>query len=149
MAQLSVIGDTFYDIVATDLAGLPCLGADVLGTISTYPGGSAVNIVSHAATYSSFIELPTRIAIYSAVGSTDEFGRLIIEHLKRLGIETFMKMSDKPTAKCLVLSTASDRSFVSDRGSIIDIDLRQFDPHTFMEQVKNGHLHLAGVYLSP
>lgn len=143
--NISIVGDIFCDIVASNLTEMPRWGEDTLSAISILPGGSALNTTLHCAKYVSYKGKSNKIVLYSAVGD-DPQGKICNDALKDelVVCSNVVKISGGKTGTCLVLSGA-DRAFVTDRGCINDMRLNWFDVDSI---INNGtsHVHCAGLY---
>lgn len=102
--EINIIGDIFVDILASKLENLPKWGTDTLGTISTVPGGSALNTTLHAVYYIEERAYHNKVNIFSAVGN-DFFGKLCRNALG--------KLQYKPYAMLLLEFILSSISFSS------------------------------------
>ena len=67
--MIRVIGDTFCDIIASELNGPLKLGGDVLGSITLCAGGSGLNTTIHGTNYCEFAEIPINFEFVTAIGT--------------------------------------------------------------------------------
>ena len=66
--MLRIIGDSFCDILAGGMEGMPKVGGDVLANISLVPGGSGINSAVHGANFCMSMGIPVSIELVTAVG---------------------------------------------------------------------------------
>jgi hypothetical protein len=167
---LTIIGDTFCDVIAVDLNEMPQWGGDSLTKIQIHAGGSALNITVHGAAYLEYkarLSLPPpppspsssssaqlspppqlRIKLLSCTGS-DLQGQVCKAQLGRFPsiIDTsgVLSRDEWRTGSCVVLSGRLDRSFVTDRGCIDQMSLDYFDDDMFQYNDAR-HYHIGGFY---
>ena len=67
--MIRILGDSFCDIVASDMDGLPKQGGDVLARIGLCAGGSGLNSTVHGANYVAVFGSAVNFELYSAVGT--------------------------------------------------------------------------------
>lgn len=145
MARLAVIGDIFLDIVATGVNELPSKWStdSLASSISLLPGGSALNLTVQAANYNIINDYKALVSIYSGVGS-DQSGLQCKQKLKEAGVQDKVLMNEHfRTGTCIVISGEADRSFITDRGCVDDINVDWFD---YEDITDSDHLHIAGFF---
>lgn len=119
--KIVVFGDIFLDILSKLCEEEPpkFLGRDSLASsIKLLPGGSALNTCVHMkALVSSLI-----MNLWSLIGD-DQSGNLITNFLEKKGIITsdILKIDKRGTGSCVVISSPSDRGFITDRGAINEL----------------------------
>ena len=151
---LTIIGDIFCDVIATNIQELPKWGEDSLTQkIQILAGGSALNITVHGAHYLQYRSslLPTspslRLKLLSCTGG-DLQGQLCKAQLQRFSnIDTscIVSKDEWRTGSCVVLSGQNDRSFVTDRGCIDQLSISLFDESMFQFN-ETCHFHIGGFY---
>lgn len=117
MFQIGVIGDLFIDIMACKTK-IPQWGhAEQAQKITIDLGGSAYNTASVLA------HLGTSCKLYGTI-SSDFFGNLYLSKLKNQNKITPLldisgvKILDKESAICIILSGENDRAFIDTYGTI-------------------------------
>ena len=147
LKNLVIIGDVFCDIIALDVKLIDSWGTDTLSKeIRVLAGGSALNIAIHGANYSALFGSHVKIHFFSEIG-TDFQGEVCRKALNHQCIDS-SKLNAKignRTGSCIVLSGATDRSFVTDRGCIKDLSLNCFEEKDYLSE-SNGHIHVGGFY---
>lgn len=145
--DLVVVGDVFCDIIALGVKLIDTWGTDTLSSdIRVLAGGSALNIAVHGANYSALLGNNVKIRFFSETG-TDFQGDVCRRALDHNCIDS-SKLNAKignRTGSCIVLSGATDRSFVTDRGCIRDLSLNCFDEKDYLSE-SSGHVHVGGYY---
>jgi sugar/nucleoside kinase (ribokinase family) len=155
---ISIVGDTYTDIMVGPVESLPTWGQDRLAErpIQLLPGGSSLNtcvqltnlIASNLFFQNVFQKLPLCFSqcatkVFSSIGA-DTLGDFIKSKMNELGVDLRAKVHPSlSTAACVVLSGASDRCFVSHRGSIGAFNLQDLD---LDEVLTAHHAHVAGFY---
>jgi sugar/nucleoside kinase (ribokinase family) len=145
--DLVIIGDVFCDIIALDVKLIDSWGTDTLSKeIRVLAGGSALNIAVHGANYSVLLGSHVKIRFFSETGN-DFQGDVCRRALNHLCIDSSnlnSKIGNR-TGSCIVLSGATDRSFVTDRACIKDLSLNCFEEKDYLSE-SNGHIHIGGFY---
>jgi len=142
---LSVIGDIYFDIIATGVEKLPSKwSTDTLATsIIQRAGGSSLNTSIHASHYGQFRNRDIDTINLSAVGD-DDFGLSCRKELSRAKvIDKVIMKSGHRTGSCIVLTGLQDRCFVTDRGCINDMKIDWFNLNDILQ---TDHLHVAGYF---
>lgn len=143
--MIRILGDSFCDIVASDMDGLPKQGGDVLARIGLCAGGSGLNSTVHGANYVAVFGSAVSFELYSAVG-TDFQGNICAAALNNPKIASVLsKTHGYSTGTCIVLSANGDRSFVTDRGCVNEMKLDWFLPQIFLTDGLS-HFHFAGYF---
>lgn len=149
MKEIIVIGDIFCDIIATDVINLPAgWGTDTLSKeIKVIAGGTALNITVHGANYSAHLNNGVvKLHLLSCTGN-DFQGKVCRDALDHFCIDTSRVIVNEfvRTGSCIVLSGATDRSFVTDRGCIKDLEMKWFDQKELFSP-STSHIHVGGFY---
>ncbi|KAL0592215.1 hypothetical protein ABG067_000322 [Albugo candida] len=148
--RFAVIGDAFVDVVAGALSptqGLPTWGTDVEChcPIQPHPGGSALNTATHLSALSRG-KSEFLVDLHTVVGD-DFFGKIIHEHLELNQISLQSPcLPELKTGVCIVLSSPSDRGFVTYYGAMRKFSLRHIDRVRVLDA---NHLHIGGYYSCP
>ena len=156
---VNILGDIFTDIVAKVPAKI-AVGGDTLSKIDVFPGGSGLNISVHLASYlssqsQSSSQPKLQAAMYSCVGN-DVHGEMCIKALKDAGVDEshviVCKDTKIKTGTCIVLSSGTERSFITDGGcNETELSLSLFSPKQqndlFSSNMK--HFHCSGLYNLP
>ena len=148
MPKINILGDVFCDIIASGLGdSLPAWGEDKLAGISIFPGGSALNIAMHGATYAKFVESRVfEVALFSAIGNGDFYSKFVeneLDALSPLLKNHVLKRSHQRTGTCIVLSGKKDRCFITDRGCMQEMNLSWFSWDLLLNA---DHIHIGGFY---
>ncbi|KAG7395104.1 hypothetical protein PHYBOEH_004217 [Phytophthora boehmeriae] len=144
----AVLGDSFVDVVAGTLAPeqLPKWGGDVECSlpIQMQPGGSALNTATHLANLSSHnAQHELRVTLHTAVGC-DRFADVLKTHLTERNVTlSSPALEGVPTGVCIVLSGATDRSFVTHYGAARKFSIEHVDQQLVLSA---DHLHIGGFY---
>ena len=154
---LTIIGDIFCDVIATNIHELPKWGEDSLTQkIQIMAGGSALNITVHGAHYLQYrSSRPTtistspslRLKLLSCTGG-DLQGQLCkakLQCLSNIDSSCIVSKDEWRTGSCVVLSGQNDRSFVTDRGCIDQLSVSLFDESMFQFN-DTCHFHVGGFY---
>ncbi|OWY97358.1 hypothetical protein PHMEG_00032131 [Phytophthora megakarya] len=141
MVKFAVLGDAFVDVVAGTLGPnqLPQWGGDVECSrpIELQPGGSALNTATHLA------NLNCNVTLHTAVGN-DSFANVLKAHLDERNIElSSPRLENVPTGVCIVLSGATDRSFITHYGAARKFSVEHIDEDKVLSA---DHLHIGGFY---
>lgn len=85
LLMIRVLGDSFCDIMASDMTSLPKVGGDVLANIAMCAGGSGLNSTVHGAHFADVKGLDVRFQLLTALGNdfqvillSHHFGQLLI-----------------------------------------------------------------------
>lgn len=143
--RISVIGDIYCDILASNVPRLPGWGEDITcSKVALMAGGSALNTVVHGANFIQWADLNIENHFYSAVGK-DSQGKLCTDRLKHPNIVPHVLQKDGDnTGSCIVLSGEADRCFVSDYDCVIDrVSVGWYDND---ELFNCDHFHSGGFY---
>eukprot|EP00605_Chrysophyceae_sp_TOSAG23-4_P000577 GSChrysophyteH1.ASY1.ANO1.654.1 assembled CDS len=154
-AVINVFGDIFTDIVARVPSKLNLAGGDTLSKIDIFPGGSGLNLSVHLSSYlrnhddSRANSLKCRM--FSCVGD-DTHGRMCHNYLTQCGVDaSHVKICTQGarTGTCIVLSSGTERSFITDGGCVCDeLALKLFTANDkkalFSEDMV--HFHMSGIY---
>ena len=148
-ARVSVLGDLFCDVVATNVAALPEWGGDArTDSVGMYAGGSAANVASHLRSLarSRADGADADVTLFAALGETgDAVEHMLARHLREAGVELdAVRVPGTTIGTCIVLSGASDRAFVSCSGSTGALRLADLP----LDRVADAdHLHVGGVFM--
>ena len=137
--RLLVVGDLVTDVVVvaeTEIA----VGSDTAAAITVSGGGQAANTAAWLA------QAGRPVTLIAAVGA-DAAGRERLEELTSVGVTCAVRAySGVPTGSVVVLSSADERTMISDRGAGLLLD-----PADVAEAVTAApdavHLHLSGYTL--
>jgi len=145
--RINVLGDVFCDVVASGLGEeLPSAwSTDTLAKVQILAGGSGLNMCCHGSSSSVYAERGVEFAMFGAIGN-DTQGKLCRDTLSFSRAVDRCVVKDAATSRtgtCVVLSGASNRSFITDRGSVADFTVDYFDRQ---ELLACTHLHIAGYY---
>eukprot|EP01064_Diplonema_japonicum_P033959 TRINITY_DN6856_c0_g1_i1.p2 TRINITY_DN6856_c0_g1~~TRINITY_DN6856_c0_g1_i1.p2 ORF type:complete len:326 (+),score=78.35 TRINITY_DN6856_c0_g1_i1:41-1018(+) len=145
--RISVIGDIYVDVVASQLSSLPGWGEDrTVGVIKTILGGSAANTARHM----KGINPNLQIALIGSIGN-DANGASTVQTLRESGLEDWCETGpasiapDEVTGSCIVLSGAADRAFVSCNGANGGLYPHK-DPDAVKFMKGSSHIHVHGYY---
>ena len=151
--MLNIVGDSFCDIIASNLSRLPSWGEDSAGNINSFPGGSALNIAAHSSRYSKYalskksIDESVWIRIFSALGNGYQAKVCIdlIDSVKQEGFlqDEIVRRQNLQTGTCIVMSGTKDRCFITDRGCMRTMSLSWFDHSKLLSA---SHIHFGGFY---
>jgi sugar/nucleoside kinase (ribokinase family) len=147
MKEIIVIGDIFCDIIALDVKLPDAWGTDTLSKeIKVVAGGSALNVTVHAANYSAHLNEIVKLHLLSCTGN-DFQGKVCRDALNHPCIDSSRVIVNESarTGSCIVLSGASDRSFVTDRGCIKDMKIDWFNQEELFSPT-TSHIHIGGFY---
>nr|WP_026212614.1 PfkB family carbohydrate kinase [Longispora albida] len=128
-----VVGDLVTDVLAS-LSGPLTLGSDTTAAIRETGGGSAAN----TACWLGSLGAPTSLV---AVAGDDAAGRARVAELSCDSAVRFAP--EAPTGTVIVLSTADERSMVTDRGANALLNASDVDSAL----PGAGHMHLSGYVL--
>jgi sugar/nucleoside kinase (ribokinase family) len=122
-----LFGDYWYDLIFTDLPGLPELGREVLaGGFDQAPGGPFIHAVA-------MHRLGLRVG-WAADFGNDPFSLSVIKAARREGLdETLFECHDRPYRRITAAASfPTDRAFLSysDPGPIIPAPLKALAQHT-------------------
>mmetsp|Transcript_30576 Transcript_30576/g.56977 ORF Transcript_30576/g.56977 Transcript_30576/m.56977 type:complete len:215 (+) Transcript_30576:125-769(+) len=144
--SITMVGDIFCDIVASNLSDIPSWGEDSLcKDIAIVAGGSLLNSAVHGANYSSYRQSSIKINTFGVVGR-DVQGDICMKALKSnsLIVNHVIERQDHSTGTCIVLSGKQDRLFVTSRGCLESMTLDLFSGDVFLNDAT--HIHAAGFY---
>lgn len=131
-----IVGDVMMDITGV-IDGDIAYGSDTPARIGLQPGGVAAN----TAAWMALDGHP--VTLIGCVGD-DEFGRLLREHLSRIGISSHLGIGSRPTGTCMVIvDRRHERTMFPDTGANADIALEAI----VVEVAAGDHLHLSGYTL--
>ncbi|EWM26219.1 hypothetical protein Naga_100025g21 [Nannochloropsis gaditana] len=172
--QISILGDTFCDVVVQGIKNLPEWGTDALtdAPIELTPGGSACNSALQLASLLRLFPLESyitpQVVLHTALGD-DSFGSFLREKIKaavqgqyvRISTSSSLEeasrkessgsMPNKETANattgvCICLSGSEDRAFITHRGVVATFSGDQLDVSTIY---RSQFIHIAGYYNCP
>jgi sugar/nucleoside kinase (ribokinase family) len=146
--RITIFGDLFLDIMATNVENLPTWGTDTLARINMLPGGSAFNSCMHAAKFVEFKNYPLKIRLCGAIGAEDSSSQIFKERLNdvvSIVEDGVIQRSGHRTGKCIVLSSVNDRCFVTDRGIVDEMDLDWFGKDGILP-AGTEHFHIGGYF---
>lgn len=135
-----VVGEINVDIVVTGLAGPPEFGAERLVDGITLTAGA-----SGILTATGLAALGLRVGYCGMVGD-DRFGRFMLDHLERWGIDNSGVVVDAQaqTGAAVLLSTAQDRAILTFAGAMTQFALGHVN---FNLVARARHLHLPSYFL--
>jgi len=135
-----VIAEINVDVVVSGITGMPVFGAERLVEQVTLTAGS-----SGVLTASGLAALGLRVGVCGLVGD-DPFGRYMLAHLERLGIDRSGVLVDpaQRTGASVLLSTPRDRAILTFPGSMARLTLEDI---RFDVVARARHLHLSSYFL--
>lgn len=146
--RITIFGDIFLDIMATEIKKLPTWGTDTLSnSINMLPGGSAFNTCVHAAKFTEFKNYPLIIRLCGAIGE-DSSSQIFKDRLHEavpIIEDGILACPGHRTGKCVVLSSVNDRCFVTDRGVVDEMDLDWFSYDSLLPS-GTEHIHIGGYF---
>lgn len=139
-----VVCEINVDIVVSGMDGPPRFGAErVVGDVTLTAGSSGV------LTATGLASLGLKVGVCGMVGD-DPFGRYMLEHCARHGIDTAAVVVDpapprgSPTGASVLLSTTDDRAILTHPGVMAQFGLDQIRQEAL---ARAGHLHLSSFFL--
>ena len=154
--MLCVLGDSFCDIVATNVGQIPSWGGDYqCNEIKLIAGGSGLNIVVHAASYYDYCQINKskefnalfKIHFISCVGN-DCQGKICTDRLRCFPIidsDSLLVKDNARTGSCVVISGNNDRCFITDPGCIRHMSIDWFQENSVLNSTAD-HYHMAAFY---
>lgn len=153
--SISIIGDSFCDIMVTNLEKLPSWGADVLSNspFEILAGGSALN---SAIQLSNLINLYDEelldknivmdVKLHTIIGD-DNYGTILKNATAKHHVKLFSPtIENGSSGVCLCLCGHEDRAFITHRGVSSIFSLK----HLNLEELySSSHVHIAGFYNYP
>jgi sugar/nucleoside kinase (ribokinase family) len=147
MKEIIIIGDIYCDMIALGVKLPDAWGTDTLSKeIKVVAGGSALNITVHAANYSAHLNEIVKLHLLSCTGK-DFQGQVCRDALDHRCIDRSRVIVNESvrTGSCIVLSGATDRSFITDRGCIKDLKIDWFNQKELFS-TSTSHIHIGGFY---
>ena len=135
-----VVCEINVDIVVSGMDGPPRFGAErVVGDVTLTAGSSGV------LTATGLASLGIRVGVCGLVGD-DPFGRHMLEHCARHGIDTAGVVVDPSvrTGASVMLSTTEDRAILTHPGAMAHFGFDRIRPEVL---ARAGHLHLSSYFL--
>jgi sugar/nucleoside kinase (ribokinase family) len=138
--KILVVGELNVDLILRNYSDFPTLGREVLVEEASMTLGSAAAICA-----AGLAKLGNAVTFLGKVGD-DAWGRLCVDSLDRLGVDTSLVMRDPTvgTGITVAITSAKDRALVTCLGSIAALRASEID-----EAVLGGfdHLHMASYFL--
>jgi sugar/nucleoside kinase (ribokinase family) len=138
--RVVTVGDANPDIIFTGLTNIPCAEQDTLAT------GLEVVLGGQTATISrALARLGLVVTFVSRVGD-DAYGRWAVQQLQADGVNTTGMVIDAATrtGATVVLSTGTERAFVTYMGTITEIRRSDITPEILADA---DHLHVGSYFL--
>lgn len=142
MLDILIAGELNVDVLMSGLKQAPEFGREILcDGYQELAGSSTGNTVCTAAS------LGLKAAVFSRLGQ-DRFGEIMLNALKRYGVETkYIDISERyQTGVTVSMSNDQDRAMVTYVGDTIDAFEAEEIP---FEAVGARHLHMPSFYLNP